>query len=108
MKDNKLIAEFMGYKTSNCITYRINDISLEPKEMQYHSSWDWLMPVVDKIRMLEIVEDFNINITCDVCIEGISNLSIHIYVEGNSTTLKTTYKAVVEFIKWHNKQEKVC
>jgi hypothetical protein len=38
-KNNKLIAEFMG-------------IGLKPNEcgrlFRYHSSWDWLMPVVEK------------------------------------------------------------
>jgi hypothetical protein len=25
----------------------------EPKDLQYHSSWDWLMPVVEKIADMD-------------------------------------------------------
>ena len=50
---NKLIAEFMGYE----IIYRpnsngfieISDTELcDVDELKYHSSWDWLMPVLSK------------------------------------------------------------
>ena len=43
MKDNKLIAEFMGVDYVDIDTYLENN-----KELQYHTSWDWLMPVVQK------------------------------------------------------------
>ena len=42
MKDNELIAEFMGvgkhYEAQSSNQFN-----------QYHQSWDWLMPVVKKI-----------------------------------------------------------
>ena len=38
MKDNKLIAEFMEV-----------DGFLSLSQMEYHTSWDWLMPVIEKI-----------------------------------------------------------
>jgi hypothetical protein len=60
MKDNKLIAEFMGYKFYNNLPQQRNGYQL-PKdkgtaiylaystsELQYHKSWDWLMLVVKK------------------------------------------------------------
>ena len=55
MKDNKLIAEFMGGQrvlpdedvynmpTHNNLCYGVN-------ELQYDTSWDWLIPVVRKIE----------------------------------------------------------
>ena len=43
MKSNKLIAEFMGVDYVDVDTYLENN-----KELQYHTSWDWLMPVVSK------------------------------------------------------------
>ena len=42
MKDNKLIAEFMqcpDLGTQGDFSY-----------LKYHESWDWLMPVIDKIE----------------------------------------------------------
>ena len=41
MKDNKLIAEFMGVKYP----------MLKGSDLQYHTSWDWLMPVLKKINL---------------------------------------------------------
>jgi hypothetical protein len=49
--DNVLIAEFMGIvfpKLDNVIV--IDNVVTKEDELQYHSSWDWLMPVVDKIE----------------------------------------------------------
>ena len=69
MKDNKLIAEFMGVKPlvlGGSIEYEmygvldcIEDFPNEKHfflddEMRFHDSWDWLMPVIIKIAdMLE-------------------------------------------------------
>ena len=68
---NRLIAEFMGYevKHNKCYSPKYNDGTIAP--MQFHTSWDWLMPVVQKIG------DENL-------------LSIHMDV---------VYDHVVEFIK---------
>jgi hypothetical protein len=50
MKDNKLIAEFMGmdsFKDSLASLHqgKINvDVDVY-EQAQYHTSWDWLMPV---------------------------------------------------------------
>ena len=57
MKSDRLIAEFMGYE----ILYRPNsngfiEISetelCDVDDLQYHTSWDWLMPVIEKIETL--------------------------------------------------------
>ena len=44
MNNNKLIAEFMGY------VYEDDTPSVELPP--YHMSWDWLMPVVEKIEQV--------------------------------------------------------
>lgn len=48
MKDNEIIAEFMGYevKHNKCYSPKYNDGTIAP--MQFHKSWDWLMPVAEK------------------------------------------------------------
>jgi len=57
MKNNKLIAEFMGLEFRNGDFFipktsrgYIGGDWLFPSELQYHTSWDWLMPVVQKIE----------------------------------------------------------
>ena len=73
-----------------------------PDMMKYHSSWDWLMPVVEKIESLGY--DFSID-----------NCYVRIWDGGQSdfemtfsepTKLLTTYFAVIEFIKWYNNERK--
>lgn len=60
MKDNKLIAEFMGVQYKSDEDYiktlkemREHGIGYEQgymeSQLNYHESWDWLMPVVGKI-----------------------------------------------------------
>jgi hypothetical protein len=60
IEGNKIIAEFMGapYDSKyDCFDYEnasFNPISseryLSVNRIKYHSSWDWLMPVVEKIE----------------------------------------------------------
>lgn len=54
MKDNKLIAEFMGMQHTD-IGWYDNEETLQLQnntfdELQFHKSWDWLMPVIEKIE----------------------------------------------------------
>ena len=90
MKENKLIAEFMDV---NLIEGQLGD---------YHTSWDWLMPVVEKINLLDDYRytfliasmDTQIvdNITNDVIVEVSCKHSV-------DELIKSVYEAVVEFIK---------
>ena len=103
---NKIIAEFMGVKTiamdelySILRQNRENGFIHTPQaytidELKYHSSWDWLMPVVQKIG------DDYYNTPFD---ETYSKLT-----EGyeNIWTIEDTYNAVVEFIKENNDGER--
>jgi hypothetical protein len=51
-ENNKLIAEFMGVGYVDIDTYLENS-----KELQYHNSWDWLIPVVQKLIYVYISID---------------------------------------------------
>ena len=54
MKDNKLIAEFMDWKqcdpNDNTIYANPTNGALHSSDsdMRFHTSWDWLMPVLSK------------------------------------------------------------
>ena len=50
-ENNKLIAEFMGlYEKHPLGSFFINGSWYAEHEFKYHSSWDWLMPVVENCR----------------------------------------------------------
>ena len=94
-KTNKIIAEFMGidsFKDSLASLHqgKINvDVDVY-EQAQYNTSWDWLMPVVQKIG------DDYYNTPFD---ETYSKLTEQY---ENIWTIEDTYRAVVEFIKNQN------
>ncbi len=104
MKENKLIAEFMGYKLMSCNRGKAWDIgkSIPSKdhlfaiqgvlhtgnELKFHTSWDWLMPVISKCRTKSNSEN-------DYW-EGI-------YYTLEECDIDITYPTVVEFINQYNK-----
>ena len=79
IEGNKLIAEFMEFPTAETAG-RINDDAAK-----YHSSWDWLMPVVEKIGK----SDFGSN-------EPLASVSLY-------SPIYLVWKNVVEAIKDYNK-----
>ena len=111
MKDNKLIAEFMGipnYKQGRYLMFEYADNNHRTEQdLAYHISWDWLMPVVEKIECTTIDNNDNSDNFFNVMIEvfecNINGGNICICENGN-TKLEATYKAVVEFIKQLNKK----
>ena len=55
MKNNKLIAEFMGCThpfndLTDATLYKVSHGTFEAQELKYHTSWDWLIPVIEKIQ----------------------------------------------------------
>ena len=103
IENNRLIAEFMGMKLNpenNMYKPLSGVIHKRGDELLFHCSWDWLMPVVEKIDGLML---------------GKENLSAGYYnsylneegVERNDFLIfrlskEGTYKEVIEFIKWYN------
>jgi hypothetical protein len=72
------------------------------EHLQYHTSWDWLMPVVEKIESLRDSNGDAYRFSIDMCNAQIEGANIEII--GGAFKLDTTYRAVVEFIKQHNKK----
>tara|TARA_Y100000310_G_scaffold345581_1_gene466889 strand:- start:2911 stop:3216 length:306 start_codon:yes stop_codon:yes gene_type:complete len=94
-ESNKLIAEFMGWDIKNPTTIPTNlhlsNLELdngEVMEFKYPTSWDWLMPVVEKCY--EYGELHNEH--REWIIETLSGI----------ISINDTYRAVVEFIKYYN------
>ena len=97
MKENKLIAEFMGMNygdpNDNSVMIQMTPQGNEVvpiNSMEYHSSWDWLMPVVERIEQV---------------MQGVPQQMLHLSLYS---TIDEVYQAVVEFIKEYNKDYKTC
>jgi len=112
---NKLIAEFMGmgytpgYYNLMSPYYGFTMVnrtrtSCNADELQFHISWDWLMPVVEKIINDQSSE-------CQFTGEGylpkitfsMLNDSKHSFSgESETNLIEATWIGVVDFIKWYN------
>ena len=84
MNDNKLIAEFMGLVVSDSDNYTSELHTNVDVDLKYHTSWDWLMPVVEKIMWDNDIEDNQ----CTNIAEALCDAKID-----------RVYEAVVKFIK---------
>ena len=112
MEDNKLIAEFMGLvyappskRWDDWFTEDGTRVTFGSRiPLLYHTSWDWLMPVVDKIESLGYSYD---RVNADVFInsqEG-GNIIPNPMDCNNMTMLQKTHFIVVEFIKFYNQNK---
>jgi hypothetical protein len=133
-KSNELIAVFMGaeiieshntilpvakfiYPPANQKKYSRFELNF----LKYHSSWDWLMPVVEKIESLPLMkipdeklpQGFEVEIKVDNCYihygngaEGIVHdfLNLHNEWKGESK-ITIVYNSVIRFIEWYNENK---
>ena len=99
-ENNKIIAEFMGAKTDINVYHEIGskmgkfDLWL-PKHgivvvshLKYHSDWNWLMEVVEKIAN---IKSWSINATLEYLSESQDRDGLY--------TINDIYEAGLEFIK---------
>ena len=104
MNNNKLVAEFMGYDISTIASSGVEVVEFESKDtkvenLKYHTSWDWLMPVVHKIEGLGYWVNRNDG---DVTITDESDIIV--ITPMSSGGIDMMYKAVVEFINQYNNE----
>jgi hypothetical protein len=92
---NKLIAEFMGYDYKR----KFLQSWFEDPILQYHTSWNWLMPVVEKI------EDMSYELRKDAAECSLFNFETQHYIVVSGGGIKAIHQLVVEFIKWYNKSK---
>ena len=89
MEDNKLIAEFMDYDN-------VDEMFPFDGELHYHSSWDWLMPVVHRIR-----EYVNVDMGFEEFDDWRENFK---QIDPYNYSLEQCYDEVVGFIKQLDKE----
>jgi hypothetical protein len=107
-QNNKLIAEFMGPDSLNV---KIGNTEIYPHlilselgvdALIFHTSWDWLMSVVEKINKRDWV-----TIKADEC--KIHPLDIddfkEIVVNEQKDLITAVFYAVVKYIKWYNENK---
>jgi hypothetical protein len=97
MNDDKLIAEFMGYEFEGefwVATMSKEDDTFLGRHLLFRMSWDWLMPVVKKIK--DMSYNHELDFKYDQLLDNIDN------VLTCDLTKRNLYKAVVEFIKEYN------
>ena len=110
MQDNKLIAEFMGavgtpkYNPTEWDVYITGCLDVDSDdenaqhfytlgEMKYHTSWDWLMPVVQKIE--------------DYLSDNVGKYFVGYFDDGLiSNDIEVRYQSVVNFIKECNDEQR--
>ncbi len=92
--NNLIIAQFMEleiYTVTNDGTVFLKrefEGQLSAPIAKYHSSWDWLMPVVEKIDSMRDEERFKVTA---------------LFL---GTSIKDVHAAVVDYIKWYNDHQK--
>ena len=109
LEGNKLIKEFY---TNEHIRGQFGRI-LSADEYKYHFSWDWLMPVVDKIMDIDITPapqwtGYRMEIVPRgyVKLSGFPMHTITTNVSIEGSLIKAVWKAAVQFIHFYNTQSK--
>ena len=116
---NKLIAEFDRFLFDPDATLnRVKGVFIKEgicpysnDELKYHSSWDWLMPVVEKIEGLGFdtaicgisVGEENI-IECLIS-PVIKNNNIEVHIKQSGEKIKILWQSIILFIQWYNTQK---
>lgn len=115
---NKLIAEFMGWEISGpgfpSGYNNPHNLYCHFEDLEFNHSWDWLMPVVEKIENLGFWTKIqahtsfdNLYKSCDIKKQKPRSDGDYLYnYEGDwiESKIEAVYNAVVEFIKFYNEK----
>lgn len=114
IEGNKLIAEFMQVRNDFSDIYYLPEFGhyfnsygqiewnecFRSNELKFNSSWDWLMPVVEKIEKTK---------QADVIIHAKNLVQISYNKETKAyfydSLLENVWLACIEFIKWYNQNK---
>lgn len=98
LEGNKLIATFMNvYWTDDKNLYMSSDIDyIFATRLEYHTSWDWLMPVYLKItKLIDEIDTEKAVILFHILYQRL----------GNGDGIEEVYKYIIKFIKLYNTQK---
>lgn len=102
-ENNKLIAEFDQKYSIGFGLYDFDGCHYELDKLEFHKSWDWLMPVVEKI---EDYDEYDVEIlqygtrVLKNSVEIITNVADFSF----DKKIEHCYDAIIKFIKEYNKQ----
>ena len=120
IENNKMIAEFLDWEfdglseTFETPFLKLVDpqafgdeqfsCKLQDFELEFHSDWNWLMEVVEKIE--------NLSKEGETYMFSITKFSARVTYKGSrivdlpidNTKIEAVYNACVEFIKWYNEK----
>jgi hypothetical protein len=115
LEGNKLIAQFMGdyFDTGLEPSYYIRyNQEYKLEDSQFHSSWDWIMPVVDKINGMGKAYSFAIfktyvSLTVEKGGKVFKDYSFAFseYITTEQTGKQAAFKLIVKFVKWENENK---
>jgi len=110
LSNNKMIAAFMGlYHTGQVRSYIL--VQHEDTCGLYHCSWDWLLPVIEKISKKEFYfEDDNDIDSCYPEVFGMYNSTTNKFYfklnryprHENESLITAAYEAIIEYIEHEN------
>ena len=123
IENNKLIAEFLVNNEGNLVKIRdgvystiddneVPDDDLTINDLKFHSDWNWLMKVVEKIHSMQsygvlinpngtYIQDEDDKVICMTFKNEEVNGEII-----SSSNIEATFNCCVEFVRWYNKQNK--
>lgn len=141
MESNRIICEFMGVRpkmeSPDVYTYKDGVFFMvrehNPEKVmeaivgyvKYHSSWDWLMPVLDKIEKMGATIRINSNfnqfnkrnfhqVTIEIVSGELSKSGKAFWGDGykyqkhsdtSENKMEAIYSSVIDFIKWYNENK---
>ena len=101
---NENIHRFMGHRVEDgwCYLWDGFNTRFQSSILKYNTSWDELMPVVEKISITAHV-DIKIQKAggCSIWVDGVMIAGAY-----NGTTIEQVYSCVERYITWHNAQNK--
>ena len=112
---NKVFAAFIGKQSKDYFinlhdevefVWDIPEGTIQTASLKYHCSWDWLMPVVEKIETIAssvIIGRFFCEIKHIDALDSKKTFNIRI---ASGVKMNAIYEACYQFIQWYNENNK--